>query len=396
MHVDMDAFFASVEVRRRPELRGLPVVVGGPGARGVVSSASYEARAFGVRSAMPLARARQLCPDAVLLPPRFGDYRETSAAIMKIFHELTPLVQPLSLDEAFLDVTGAGRLFGSPTAIADLVRRRVADEQGLACSVGVAPTMFVAKLGSARAKPDGIVVVPAARLLEYLHPLPVAAIWGVGERTAEVLRRLGLTTVGAVASAPVGMLRSALGPAAAQHLHALAAGRDERRVVPQRVEKSIGAETTFDCDVADPATIRKTLLALSGTVAARARKAGYAGRTIVVKIRYADFRTVSRSRTLPGATDVAREVFATTLAAFGAIWEKVPVRLVGVRLTGLTGAGAPRQLALDDQTDSWRRAERAADAITARFGPQLLRPATLLDEMPNGAGDREGDQDGQG
>src|SRR4051794_38651985 len=228
----MDAFFASVEVRRRPELRGRPVVVGGAGPRGVVSSASYEARRYGVRSAMPSSRARALCPQAVFLPPDFAAYSAASEAVMRIFHDVTPLVEPLSLDEAFLDVAGAQRLLGRPAVIAAAIRSRIREEQALTCSVGVAPSKFVAKLGSTRAKPDGVIVVPAADVLEFLHPLPVDALWGVGERAAETLHRLGLRTVGELARAPVGMLRAAVGEAAAQ-LHELSWGRDPRRVVAE-------------------------------------------------------------------------------------------------------------------------------------------------------------------
>ncbi|HET8682672.1 MAG TPA: DNA polymerase IV, partial [Micromonosporaceae bacterium] len=299
LHVDMDAFFASVEVRRRPELRGRPVVVGGAGPRGVVSSASYEARRFGVRSAMPGAVARRLCPSAVFLPPDFTAYTEASRALMATFRDVTPLVEPLSLDEAFLDVAGAARLFGRPAGIAATLRRRIAQEQQLPCSVGVAPTKFLAKLASTRAKPDGLLVVPAGLVLEFLHPLPVAALWGVGERTGEALRRLGLHTVRDVAHAPLPMLRAALGDAGASHLHELSWGRDPRRVTPHHAEKSIGAETTFDEDVADPAVIRRTLLALAGKVATRVRRAGLTGRTVALKVRLSDFRTLSRSRTLP-------------------------------------------------------------------------------------------------
>ncbi|MEU9825896.1 DNA polymerase IV [Micromonospora chersina] len=379
LHVDMDAFFASVEVRRRPELRGQPVVVGGIGPRGVVSSASYEARRYGVRSAMPTARARALCPHAVYLPPDFTAYSAASRAVMRIFRDVTPLVEPLSLDEAFLDVAGARRLFGAPTEIARLIRRRVAEEQELTCSVGVAPSKFVAKLGSTRAKPDGLLVVPAARVLEFLHPLPVAALWGVGERSAEALQRLGLRTVGDLAEAPPGLLRRAVGEASAGHLHELARGRDPRRVSPEHVEKSIGAEVTFDTDVTDPAEIRRALLALAEKAGARLRAAGQVGRTVSLKVRLADFRTVSRSRTLGVPTDTAREMFDTAWALWTALAPGEPVRLVGVRMEGLAPAEeTPQQLTLGAPERGWREAEAAADAAAARFGRSVIGPASLL------------------
>ncbi|MFG1658772.1 DNA polymerase IV [Micromonospora chersina] len=379
LHVDMDAFFASVEVRRRPELRGQPVVVGGIGPRGVVSSASYEARRYGVRSAMPTARARALCPHAVYLPPDFTQYSAASRAVMRIFRDVTPLVEPLSLDEAFLDVAGARRLFGTPTEIARLIRRRVAEEQQLTCSVGVAPSKFVAKLGSTRAKPDGLLVVPAARVLEFLHPLPVAALWGVGERSAEALQRLGLRTVGDLAEAPPGLLRRAVGEASAGHLHELAWGRDPRRVSPEHVEKSIGAEVTFDTDVTDPAEIRRALLALAEKAGARLRAAGQVGRTVSLKVRLADFRTVSRSRTLGVPTDTAREMFDTAWALWTALAPGEPVRLVGVRMEGLAAAEeTPQQLTLGAPERGWREAEAAADAAAARFGRSVIGPASLL------------------
>nr|WP_275941506.1 DNA polymerase IV [Planosporangium mesophilum] len=379
LHVDMDAFFASVEVRRRPELRGKPVIVGGAGPRGVVSSASYEAREYGVRSAMPGARAKRLCPHAVFLPVDGPAIAAASRAVMAIFRDVTPLVEPLSVDEAFLDVAGAARLLGRPAAIAATIRRRVLAEQGLTCSVGVASTKFVAKLASTTAKPDGLAVVPADRVLDFLHPLPVEALWGVGERSAEVLRRLGLVRVGDLARAPVGMLRSALGEAAAHHLHELSWGRDPRSVVPERAEKSIGAETTFDVDVVDPGEIRRSLLALSGKTAGRLRRAGQTGRTVAIKVRLADFRTLSRSRTLPTATDVTREIFETAWGLFTALSPGEAIRLVGVRVEGLAaGAGAPRQLALGERDSGWREAERAADAAAARFGHGAVRPASLL------------------
>jgi DNA polymerase-4 len=379
LHVDMDAFYAAVEVRRRPELRGKPVIVGGAGPRGVVSSASYEARTFGVRSAMPGARARRLCPGGIFLPPDFAAYTAASRAVMAIFRDVTPLVEPLSLDEAFLDVAGAVRLLGRPAVIGAAIRRRVAEEQSLTCSVGVAATKFIAKLGSTRAKPDGLVVVPAARTLEYLHPLPVGALWGVGEKSEEALRRLGLRTVRDVAEAPLGLLRRALGESAATHLHELAWGRDPRPVVPHQPEKSIGAETTFDTDVADPQVIRRALLALSGTTAGRLRRAGQAGRTITLKVRLSDFRTLNRSRTVGAATDVSREIFETVWSLFTALAPGERVRLVGVRVDGLGGAGeAPHQLSLGERETGWREAERAADAAAARFGAGAVRPASLL------------------
>ncbi len=378
LHVDMDAFFASVEVRRRPELRGRPVVVGGAGPRGVVSSASYEARAHGVRSAMPGAQARRLRPQAVFLPPDMAAYAEASRAVMGIFADVTPLVEPLSVDEAFLDVAGALRLFGRPTAIARHIRARVSAEQGLTCSVGVAATKFMAKLASTRAKPDGMLVVSAENALDFLHPLPVDALWGVGDRTADVLRRLGLRTVADVAEAPLGMLRQALGDAAAAQLHALAWARDPRRVSTERVEKSTGAETTFDVDVMDEDVIRRTLLALATTVGERLRKAGHTGRTVAIKVRLTDFSTLSRSRTLPTATDVAREIFDTAWHLYQVLNPGERIRLVGVRVEGLVeGDDTGRQLALGEREHGWRDAERAADAAAARFGA-VVAPASLL------------------
>jgi DNA polymerase IV len=407
LHVDMDAFYASVEVHRDPSLKGRPVVVGGVGPRGVVSSASYEAREFGVRSAMPTSRARALCPGAVFISPDFTAYTAASRAVMGIFRDVTPLVEPLSLDEAFLDVSGARRLLGPPAGIARLIRSRVEGELGLTCSVGVAPTKFVAKLGSTLAKPDGLIVVPAGQVLEFLQPLPVAALWGVGERAAETLGRLGLRTVGDVARAPVGMLRGALGEAASAHLHELSWGRDPRRVSPEQVDKSIGAEVTFDTDVADPVVIRRALLSLSEKTGARLRRSGQVGRTVSIKVRLADFRTVNRSRTLHGPTDVAREVFDTAWA----LWEALraegggsrqpgrgasgasagrhspgdPIRLVGVRVEGLTRAGAtPRQPTLGEPEHGWREAEAAADAAAAKFGRPVVRPASLLRRAEEG------------
>ena len=389
----MDAFFASVEVRRRPELRGQPVVVGGTGPRGVVSSASYEARAYGVRSAMPGSQARRLCPQAAFVPPDMSAYADASREVMQIFGEVTPLVEPLSVDEAFLDVAGAQRLLGSPAEIGRHIRVRVAAELGLTCSVGVASTKFLAKLASTRAKPDGLLVVPVADTLAFLHPLPVEALWGVGERTAETLGRLGLRLVGDVAQAPLGMLRQALGEAAARHLYELAWARDPRPVSVARVEKSIGSESTFDEDVADLDVIRRTLLSLASTVGVRLRQAGLQGRTVAIKVRLADFRTLNRSRTLPASTDVAREIFDVSWALYEALRPGDRIRLLGVRVEGLAASdGAAQQLQLSNRPHGWREAERAADAAAVRFGATMVGPASLLrrksaGEITNPTGD---------
>jgi DNA polymerase IV len=380
LHVDMDAFYASVELRDRPDLRGKPVVVAGLGPRGVVLSATYEARAFGVRSAMPTGRARGLCPQAVFLSPRHDRYSTVSKEVMAIFRAVTPEVEPLSLDEAFLDVSGARRRLGTPRAIAEQIRAEVRERQSITCSVGVAPVKFVAKIASARCKPDGLLVVPADGVLDFLHPLPVSALWGVGEKVEEVLARLGLRTVGDLAQVPEATLRREFG-VAGTHLHALAWGRDERRVTPAREEKSVGAEETFPTDVDDPEAIRKELLRLSGRTARALRAAGYVARTVTVKLRLANFKTITRSRTLAEPTDVAREIYGAACALYesSGLDERARLRLVGVRATGLRPAsGATRQLAFDEPAVGWREAEQALDRIFKKFGTDAVRPAALF------------------
>jgi DNA polymerase-4 len=381
LHVDMDAFYASVELRDRPELRGKPVIVGGGGSRGVVLSATYEARAFGVTSAMPMARAWRLCPQAIVISPQHGRYSQASAGVMEVFRSITPLVEPLSLDEAFLDVRGAARRFGGARLIGEYVRATVEDEQGITCSVGVAPTKFLAKLASAHCKPDGLLVVPASDVVGFLHPLPVSALWGVGEKTEEVLLKLGLRTVGDLASTPVATLQRALGPAMGAHLSALAWGRDERVVTPSEPEKSIGAEETFPVDVDDPAVVRRELLRLSERTAARLRSAGQVGRTVSIKVRFADFTTITRSKTLREATDVGRVVYDTALGLYEALGlERARLRLVGVRVEQLVAVeGAPRQLLLGDKEIGWREAEQAVDRAAHRFGAGAVRPAALVE-----------------
>jgi DNA polymerase IV len=380
LHVDMDAFYASVSLLERPELRGRPVIVGGGGTRGVVLSATYEARAFGVHSAMPMTRARRMCPQAVVVEPDHTRYAQVSAGVMEIFRDVTPLVEPLSLDEAFLDVAGAVRRLGSPAVIGELLRARVHDEQGITCSVGVASTKFVAKLASTRAKPDGLLVVPAERVVEFLHPLPVGALWGVGERTEEQLTRLGLRTVGDLAQTPTATLERALGPAAGRHLAALAWGRDPRSVVPHEPDRSVGAEETFGTDVDDPTVVRRELLRLSERVGSRVRRQGYRGRTVSIKIRFADFTTITRSRTLRDPTDVTRDIYATALDLYEALGlDRARLRLVGVRLEGLAEVeAAPEQLQLGAPEHGWRDADAAVDRAVRRFGRGAVRPAALV------------------
>ncbi|HEU4913756.1 MAG TPA: DNA polymerase IV [Actinomycetes bacterium] len=381
LHVDMDAFYASVELLTRPELRGTPVIVGG-GSRGVVLSATYEARRYGVHSAMPMTRARRLCPQATVVPASHGRYSEVSAGVMEIFRSITPMVEPLSLDEAFLDVSGAVRRLGRPAEIGQLIRDRVADEQGITCSVGVASTKFVAKLASTRSKPDGLLVVPAAEVVAFLHPLPVGALWGVGEKTETELTRLGLRTVGDIAHTPRSTLVRALGGATGSHLHALSWGRDERSVVPHEPDKSIGAEETFARDVDDPQVVLRELLRLCERTAARLRSAGLAGRTVSLKVRFADFTTITRSRTLREATDVAAVLYSTARGLFEALGlDRARLRLVGVRVEQLVESDtAPRQLELGERTHGRREAEQAADRAALRFGSGVVRPGSLVGE----------------
>ncbi|MDO8310167.1 MAG: DNA polymerase IV [Actinomycetota bacterium] len=381
LHVDMDAFYASASLRTRPELQGQPVIVGGGGGRSVVLSATYEARALGVHSAMPMSRARRVAPQAVIIEPDHRLYAQVSRNVMALFESITPMVEPLSLDEAFLDVSGALRRLGSPTAIAELIRARVHDEQQITCSVGVASTKFVAKLASTRVKPDGLLVVPAAKVIDFLHPLPVGALWGVGEKTEEQLTRLGLRTVGDIANTPQATLQRALGQAAGTHLHELSWGRDPRRVSPHEPDKSVGNEETFAHDIDDPEVIHAHLLRLSDQVAARLRAAGHVGRTVSIKVRFADFSTITRSRTLRSPTDVGKEVYDTARALYDALGlQRVRIRLVGVRMEGLADAvDAPQQLVLGDPDHGRRDAEVAIDGLRARYGSAAVRPARLVD-----------------
>lgn len=392
LHIDMDAFYASASLIDWPDLRGKPVIIAGGGNRSVVLSATYEARRFGVTSAMPMARARRLCPQGVVLEPDFTRYSQISDAIMATFHSVTDLVEPLSLDEAFLDIAGAQRRLGTPTHIAQWLRDIIADEQGITCSVGVASTKFVAKLASGLAKPDGMIIVPHDEVLGFLHQLPVGALWGVGERTEESLTRLGLRTVADIAHTPVETLRRAMGDSSGSHLHALAWGRDERSVVRQQREKSIGSDETFAYDVDDPVVIHRELLRLADRTAARVRSAGMMGRTVSIKVRFADFTTITRAKTLREPTDVSREIYATARSLFDALGlQRARIRLVGVRMEGLVESErAPIQATLDEPDHGWRDADRAVDRASARFGAGAVRPAALVRDDPRRGPPRRG------
>lgn len=384
LHVDMDAFYASVELLSRPHLQGQPVIVGGTQGRGVVLSATYEARALGVHSAMPIARARRLAPQAHIITPDHRRYARASEGIMEVFRSITDHVEPLALDEAFLDVSGAQRRLGRPRDIAHLIRARIHDEQGLTASVGVASTKFVAKLASTRAKPDGLLVVGIADVVAFLHPLPVSALWGVGERTEEQLHRLGLRTVADIARTPPATLTRALGEATGRHLHELAWGRDPRPVNRDEPERSLGAEETFPVDVDDAEVVAAEVLRLAERVAARLRASGLAGRTIVLKVRFADFTTITRSRTLPEPSDTARDIYRTARELLDSLrLQRARVRLVGVRAEKLVDSGtAPHQLALDEPERGWREAEQAVDRAAHRYGLHSIRPARLVTPRP--------------
>jgi DNA polymerase-4 len=383
LHVDMDAFYASVAVRERPDLWQVPVIVGG-GGRGVVLSANYLARDYGIRSGMPGTRARRLCPHAVVVSPDYDEFTTVSRAVMETFRRVTPLVEAVSLDEAFLDVRGSARRLGSPLEIAERLRAVVHDEQGITCSVGVAPTVSVAKLASRRAKPDGVVVVPPEAITSFLHPMGVGELWGVGEKTRDLLLRFGLVTVGDLAHTPLETLQRAVGAALGTQLHALAWGADRREIVSRGAaddpEKSMGANETFGRDTDDREVITRELLKLTGRVTRRMRNAGVAGRTVTITVRFADFTTITRSKTIPEATDVTHEVHRTAVRLYDALGlQRARIRLVGVRVEGLVPRETVhRQLVLGEREHGWSDADRAVDQARFRFGSDAVRPASLL------------------
>lgn len=380
LHVDMDAFFASVAEKDNPELKGRPVVVGA-GVRGVVSSANYEARKFGIRAAMPVYRAKALAPHAIFVPPDLKRYSEVSAQIMNIFEDITPLVEPLSLDEAFLDVTGSKRLLGSAREIAEIIRKRVEAEQGITCSVGISHNKFIAKIASAHCKPNGVIEIEPEKVLDFLHPLPVSEIWGVGPKTNEQLAKLGLTKVADIANTPRQTLIRALGQANGSSLYELAWGRDYRDVETQRVDKSVSSSETFDEDLDNQEEILKILLRLTEKSAERMRAKGYAAQTISIKVRFADFKTISRSKTLDLPTVTTWEIFEVVKNLYQALnLAGVLIRLVGVSLDSLVENDDIQQMVLGQRARGWRQVDRVADRIRARFGGASLRPARLVED----------------
>ena len=396
LHVDMDAFYVSVELRRRPELRGKPVVVGGSGPRGVVAAASYEARRYGVYSAMPGSMARRLCPTAVFLNGDHDLYATVSQQVHEILREATPYIEPLSLDEAFLDVTGSLRLLGSGVDIGNRIRTRVLSELELTCSVGVAPNKFLAKLASVAAKPQvdhdgvrpgvGVFEVIAGRELEFLRPLPVKALWGVGPATLDKLTRLGVRTVRDLNELGELAIVAALGKASGRHLYALSGGNDDRPVEIERAMKSIGHEETFPRDLHELSELNAQLVRLSDGVASRLRAAHVGARTLTLKVRFAGFVTVTRSTTLSTPIATAAAIVAAVGPLLAHIDPTPGVRLLGVHASNF--GEAVEQLTMDELFDQgaqtpprdWVEASAAIDAIRRRFGDTAIGPASAVDK----------------
>ncbi len=386
LHVDMDAFYASVAELDHPEYKGKALVVGA-GARGVVLSANYEARKFGIRAAMPVGRAKRMAPHAIFIAPEHHRYSEISERVMAIFHSYTPLVEPISLDEAFLDVTGSQKLFGTGREIAAKIREQVEKEEGITCSVGLAQSKFIAKLASQRCKPNGMLEIKSDRILEFLHPLPVRAIWGVGPKTAESLERLGLHTVSDIAHTPRATLIRALGESTGASLYELAWGRDYRDVVPDEPEKSIGNEETFSEDLDNPEEILREFLRMTEKATARLRERSLFAKTISIKIKFADFSSLTRSKTVPIAIDNTHDTYEVVKALYLALRnEGARIRLVGVSLSQLQ-EGAPVQLELGARERGWREADTAIDRAQARFGRGSVRPGRLI--RPESGSDEE-------
>ncbi len=380
LHVDMDAFYASVAEKDNPKLKGKAVVVGA-GRRGVVSAANYEARKFGIRAAMPVYKAKALAPHAIFISPDMARYEEVSRSVMSIFHDITPLVEPMSLDEAFLDVTGARRLLGDGQTIAKLIRARVEQKEGITCSVGIAHNKFIAKIASNQCKPNGLLEIDPERVLEFLHPLAAKEIWGVGPKTNEQLAKMGLQTVGDIANTPRSTLIRVLGQASGGSLYELAWGRDYRDVEIEHIEKSISSSETFDQDLDSQEEILKEFLRLTERSVERMREKGFAAGTISIKVRFTDFKTISRSKTVDLPITGTQEIFEVVKNLYLALnLENVLIRLVGVSLDSLVEDEEINQMVLGQRTSGWQQADKAVDRIKNKFGSASLRPARLVED----------------
>ena len=380
LHVDMDAFYASVAEKDNPKLKGKAVVVGA-GRRGVVSAANYEARKFGIRAAMPVYKAKALAPHAIFISPDMARYEEVSRSVMSIFHDITPLVEPISLDEAFLDVTGARRLLGDGQTIAKLIRARVEQKEGITCSVGIAHNKFIAKIASNQCKPNGLLEIDPERVLEFLHPLAAKEIWGVGPKTNEQLAKMGLQTVGDIANTPRSTLIRVLGQASGSSLYELAWGRDYRDVEIEHIEKSISSSETFDQDLDSQEEILKEFLRLTERSVERMREKGFAAGTISIKVRFTDFKTISRSKTVDLPITGTQEIFEVVKNLYLTLnLENVLIRLVGVSLDSLVEDEEINQMVLGQRTSGWQQADKAVDRIKNKFGSASLRPARLVED----------------
>jgi DNA polymerase-4 len=383
IHLDMDAFYPAVEVLDNPGLKGKPVIVGGTKGRGVVSSASYEARKFGVHSAQPIAKAQRLCPHGIFLPGRMSRYVELSGQIFEIFRRFTSLVEPLSIDEAFLDVTGSTRLFGDPAEMATKIKQVVQEETGLTVSAGVAPSKFVAKIASDIDKPDGLTIVPPEKVRKFLDPLPIGKMWGVGKVTQETLAQLNIYTFRDLSRVPVKVLEKKFGKYGPK-MHELSMGIDDRDVVPYQEAKSIGNEETFNEDILDIDLAKKELLALASKVARRLRREGVEGKTITLKVKYNDFVLITRSITLNKFINDGTIIYETTCGLLKKTETgKKPVRLLGISVSQLSTHGGEEQLSLFHPIELDRKRKDlniTLDSLQDRFGEKIVRPGTLIDE----------------
>ncbi len=378
LHVDMDAFFVEVERRDRPELRGVPVIVGGLGGRGVVAAASYEARGYGVRSAMPMVHARRLCPAGEYVAPDHRRYREASVEVFGVFRSFTPLVEGLSVDEAFLDVAGLRLHYPDAAAVGQSIRAALREELGLPASVGVASNKFLAKLASEEAKPDGILLVASGTELAFLHPLGVRRMWGVGEATFASLEALGIKSIGELAATPIEVLERRLGAALSHHLHGLAKGEDPREVEPDSATKSLSVEQTFEHDLIGTNQIEAELVRQTERLGTRLRRAGLAAGTVTLKVRYRDFTTLTRSQATESPIDVPHDLLAVVRQLATRVDLRQAVRLLGVAASSLQLADAPRQLGLE-RSAAWDDVAKAVDEVRSRFGDEAVTPARLVD-----------------